>query len=282
MNKILLAACIFFSLNACNNTSENKSETKSDSTKTFHLGGSSQITIGTTDLIKSQEFYELLGFKKVEDIPNGIQMSDESVLILLQKSDKKILRLSYFDADADKIANAVEQKGFHFVVKNENTGFITRSIFNGPDSIQFSLVKLDAANIYKPKKKMIGISQDGLKDVKNYPNPCCGVFGEFSFPVVNVDSSISQLKKLGFSGDKMTMPYPWAMMSDSLLAIGLHQQTIWKYPALTFFAPDMKEKIEKLKAKGLVFTDFPGMGGGPGNQVLISPEGVHIFLFSWM
>ena len=71
------------------------------------------------------------------------------------------------------------------------------------------------------------------------------------------------------------MPYPWAIASDGLAVVGLHQTTEFDYPAITFFAADMKDKIEKLKENGL--TDFKEKG--PGNVVLRTPEHQHINLF---
>lgn len=278
MKKILLPIYALLLMNifiSCN-SQENKTD-KSDSTSAFHLGGASQITIATNDIEKSKAFYEMLGFKQVQEIPSGVQMSDESVLIMLQKSDKKFIRLSYFDSNADKIADEVEKQGNHFVVKNENTGFFTRSIFSTPDNIEVSLVKMDPSNIYKPKgKNGMKMSDAERKDVKNYPNPMCGTFGELSLPVVNFDSSFAYWKKLGFTGTKYTEPYPWAVLTDGLFSIGLHQQTQFTYQAITFFAPDMQQRIDKLKALGLSVTEFMA----PGNVVVVAPEGTHIFLFT--
>ena len=280
MKKILIPICVlmfFYVFISCNQSAENKTENKNDSTAAFHLGSAAQITIATNDIEKSKAFYEMLGFKQVQEIPSGIQMSDESVLIMLQKSDKKFLRISYFDSNADKIADEVEKQGNHFIVKNENTGFFTRSIFTTPDSIEVSLVKMYPSNIYKPKgKNGMTMSDVERKDAKNYPNPMCGTFGECSIPVTNFDSSFAYWKKLGFKGTKYTEPYPWSVMTDGLFSIGLHQQTQFTYPAITFFAPDMQQKIDKLKSLGLSVTEFMA----PGNVVTVAPEGTHIFLFT--
>lgn len=280
MKKNLIPVCallFMYVFTSCNQSAENKTENKNDSTSAFHLGSAAQITIATSDIKKSKAFYELLGFKQVQEIPSGIQMSDESVLIMLQKSDKKFIRISYFDSNSDKIADEVEKQGNHFIVKNENTGFFTRSIFSTPDNIEVSLVKMDPSNIYKPKgKNGMSMNDAERKDAKNYPNPACGTFGELSLPVVNFDSSYAYWKKLGFTGTKYTEPYPWSVMTDGLFSIGLHQQTQFTYPAITFFAPDMQQKIDKLKSLGLSVTEFMG----PANVVAVSPEGVHIFLFT--
>ncbi len=279
MKKILILNCalLYIALSiSCNQSAENKNTNIKGSDSTFRLGSAAQITIATNDIDKSKVFYELLGFKQVQEIPSGIQMSDESVLIMLQKSDNKFIRISYFDSNADKIADEVEKQGNHFIVKNENTGFFTRSIFSTPDGIEVSLVKMDPSNIYKPKgKNGMNMSDAERKDAKNYPNAMCGAFGELSIPVANFDSSYAYWKKLGFNGTKYTEPYPWAVMTDGFLSIGLHQQTQFTYQAITFFAPDMQQRIDKLISLGLTVTEFMA----PGNGVVVSPEGTHIFLF---
>jgi hypothetical protein len=33
----------------------------------------------------------------------------------------------------------------------------------------------------------------------------------------------------------MTQPYPWAILSDGLMLIGLHQTKNFSYPAVTYF-----------------------------------------------
>lgn len=71
MKKILIPICALLFLyvfSSCNQSAENKTENKNDSTTVFHLGGAAQITIATNDIEKSKVFYELLGFKQVQEI----------------------------------------------------------------------------------------------------------------------------------------------------------------------------------------------------------------------
>ena len=75
---------------------------------------------------------------------------------------------------------------------------------------------------------------------------------------------------------KFTAPYPWAILSDGLAVVGLHQTTNFAVPTITFFASDMKEKIEKLEAGGL--KDFVQTMGA-GNITLTTPEKQKVNLF---
>ena len=109
-----------------------------------------------------------------------------------------------------------------------------------------------------------------------YANKVCGLFGELAHPVQDIDKSMIFWEKLGFKLlSRMTTPYNWTIISDGLSIIGLHQTESFVKPAITFFACDMKEKIEKLKTNGLAgFTDKGG-----SNIVLTTPEEQNINLF---
>jgi len=65
-------------------------------------------------------------------------------------------------------------------------------------------------------------------------------------------------------------------ISAITITSGLHQTTIFSNPTITFFASDMKDKIEKLKKEGL--NDFTEKGG-QSNIIVITPEKQHINLF---
>jgi len=77
-------------------------------------------------------------------------------------------------------------------------------------------------------------------------------------------------------------PYPWAILSDGMNILGLHQTKDFDYPAITYFAPDMSQRVQKLKEAGITsFADWQGQGGKEGNFILTTPEGQKIFLFSF-
>jgi hypothetical protein len=73
----------------------------------------------------------------------------------------------------------------------------------------------------------------------------------------------------------MSTPYNWAIISDGLNIVGLHQTKDFTTPTITFFAADMKDKIEKLKTEGL--KDF--VDKGAASITIHTPENQHINLF---
>ncbi len=102
------------------------------------------------------------------------------------------------------------------------------------------------------------------------------MFGEYALPVTDLENSIAYWNKLGFvSVSRFTSPYAWAILSDGLGVVGLHQTRHFNAPSITYFAADMNDKIEKLKHEGL--ENF--VEQGPANVVVTSPEGQKINLF---
>ena len=69
------------------------------------------------------------------------------------------------------------------------------------------------------------------------------------------------------SGD----PYPWGILSDEMIVLGLHQTDEFKGPCITYFEPDMGKRIEALKGKGLEIDE---------NGILVGPAGETLFLFT--
>ena len=244
------------------------------------LGNISALTIATPDLETSLQFYQKLGFKEVMrmDFPfPWIQITDDALLIMLRKADEPYLALTYYSANADKIAADVESRGIQFISKPRDTDMVKRYLFQSPDGLNVSLVGIPDGFSGPSGKTMLTMEQQDYFKPENYTNKTAGMFGELAHPVADLNESIAFWEKIGFKPlSKFASPYPWAILTDGLAVVGLHQTTNYTYPAITFFASDMKDKIEKLRAQGL--GELKEMGGS-SNVVLKTPEQQHIFLF---
>lgn len=237
------------------------------------------ITITSKDLDKSVQFYEKLGFREVfrSDFPFPfVQVSDDALLIMLRKDAKPYLALTYYAKDPDKIAGVLEKAGVEFQQKPGKNDMIKRYIIQSPDNFIVSIVT--GTDMFKKPKgpTMLNMKQTDYFKPEKYPNPVIGMPGEISHPVKDLQKAIAWWKRLGFEAlSQYTSPYHWAILSDGLVTIGLHQTKQFSYPAITYFASDMKEKIEALKKNGVkkinTLTDT--------DIVLETPEGQHINLF---
>ncbi|MEO8405821.1 MAG: VOC family protein [Chitinophagaceae bacterium] len=243
------------------------------------LGDIVALTIATPDLDASADYYKKLGFKELmrDNFPfPWVQVTDEALLIMFRKADDPYLALTYYTKDAVKVAGELEKKGVSFVFTPDKNDMIKRYVFQSPDNLNISIVGVPDGFRKPSGHTMLTMNPADYSNPEMYTNKTAGMFGELAHPVTDLEASIIFWEKIGFTVlSKFTSPYPWAILSDGLGIVGLHQSNHFDYPAITYFAADMKTKIEKLKEEGLEgFKDK-----GPSNIVLTTPEQQHIFLF---
>jgi predicted lactoylglutathione lyase len=244
------------------------------------LADVSAITINSPDLEKSLKFYQQLGFSEIyrNDFPfPWIQVSDGVLLIMLRYGKEPYIALTYYVKELDKVVNELEGEGIVFTEKPKGDEMIKRYLFKSPDGLNVSLVTF-VEGFYQPAGPgMLRMPPQDYSKPEKYVNKTCGLFGEFAQPVKDLEHSLPFWEKLGFKVmTKFTSPYPWAILSDGLNVIGLHQVTHFTQPTITYFAADMKDKVEKLKASGV--EGFAEAGGG-ANFILSTPEKQNINLF---
>ncbi len=245
------------------------------------LGDVTAITMSSPDLEKSMKYYQRLGFSLSWqiDMPFPLmQLTDGALLLLLRLEKNPYFALTYFAKEQDKAVAEVEASGIVFSQKPKKDDMVKRYVMQSPDGLNISVVKFGDGFVQPPGLTMLTMPQEDYSKPEKYANKVCGMFGELAHPVQDVDTSIAFWKQLGFAVlSKFTSPYPWAILSDGLAVVGLHQTNNFSYPAITFFASDMKEKISKLKSNGL--KDY-SESGAQGNIVLTTPEKQHINLFT--
>ena len=247
------------------------------------LGEVASIYVTSPDLDSSIALYEKIGFPKISSnvmpAPWAL-VSDGSLLIMMRKDSVKYVGLTYFVKNIENTVAQLEKNGIKFIQKAKEEDLIKRYFFRSPDGLNIML----ASNVGLFKQPtgttMLNMNPIARQSEDQYPNKQCGVFGEFSHPVADLDTSIEYWKKLGFEvTTRMTQPYPSAILSDGLMLIGLHQTKNFSYPAVTYFGLNTENKVNELKGKGVTgITEFMGKN----NVVLKTWEGLHFFLFSGM
>jgi len=245
------------------------------------LGEVACVYVTSPNLDSSVALYEKIGFPKIASnvIPvPWAQVSDGSLLIMMRKDTAKYVGLTYYVTDIEKVATQLEKEGIQFTQKPKEGDPIKRYYFKSPDGFNIML----AANVGAFKQPtgitMLNMTTNDFQSADKYPNKQCGAFGEFCHPVTDLNRSIEYWKKLGFEvKTQMTSPYPWAIVSDGLMLIGLHQTKEFSYPAVTYFGLNTDKRVQQLKEKGV--TNFTEMMG-KNNVILKTWEGLHFFLFS--
>ena len=243
------------------------------------LGQITAFTITSPNLEKSLAYYQKLGFNELfrADWPfPWIQITDGVLLILLRTDPTPYIALTYYVNDINSVVAALGAKGIKFTIRAKDSDMLKRYVMQSPDGLTISLVAIIEGFSQPPGPGMLSMPPQDYFNPEKYVNKVCGLFGEFAHPVADLEASLRYWELLGFKAiSKFTAPYPWAIISDGLSIVGLHQTKNFDYPAITFFAADMKEKISKLKEQGL--TDY--IEKGPANIVLSTPEKQHINLF---
>jgi hypothetical protein len=245
------------------------------------LGEVASVSVTTPDLDSSLAVYEKLGFPKIasNDFPfPWAQASDGSLLIMMRKDATPYIGLTYYSPDVEKIAAQLEKDSIVFAQKPKEGDMLKRYFIKTPDGFTIVLANNIGGFVQPAGPTMLTMKQQDYLSADKYPNKQCGVFGEFCHPVTDLGKSIAYWQKLGFTvRTKMTTPYPWAIVTDGLMLIGLHQTKDFNYPAVTYFGMNTAKRVEQLKDNGLNnFTEMMGKN----NVILKTWEGQHFFLFS--
>jgi catechol 2,3-dioxygenase-like lactoylglutathione lyase family enzyme len=242
------------------------------------LGDVTAITITSPDLEESLKYYQRLGFTELfrVDFPFPlIQITDGALLIMLRKDKNPYIALTYYTKEIDNVVEDLKNEGVSPKSIPTPDPNIKRFLISTPEGHNISLVT--HLGFDKPGgNTLLTMQPQDYSNPEKYTNKVCGMFGELAYPVNNLDNSILFWEKLGFKTlSKRTSPYPWAILSDGLAIVGLHETNSFTVPTITFFAADMKDKIEKLKQNGL--NSLSENGGS--NIVLTTPEQQKINLF---
>lgn len=245
------------------------------------LADISGFTINCPDLELSLDFYKKLGFTELfrGDFPfKLVEVTDGQIQIMLRQSPTLYFALTYYPKNIDAVAEMMESAGVEFWEKtNAETDYLKRFITTTPEGLNLSLVMYVDAFSQPPGPTMLTMPQADLFEPEKYVNKTIGLFGEVAIPSPDLEASILYWQALGFTTlSKFESPYPWAIISDGLNAVGLHQTDAFNYPAITYFAVDMRQRIEALKEKGLT----PHIEKDDGNITLLTAEGQHINLYT--
>lgn len=242
------------------------------------LGRACQITIGTTNVRESYEFYRSMGFRKVaEDVAPfpWIKVTDDSLVLLLLQNGDNYIGLTYFDSDMDNIVAELGRQGVQFVQRGKENIFIT------PTDTIVILVKADHESMFAPQNRMLlDLTEADYGNADRYPNPALGIFGEFSHSVADLDEAVNCWEKLGFKlHHRNESPYPWALMYDGRMILGFHETKDFDNAVLSYFSPEVEQKVAQLAENGIFVRPYSGHGGDASNVVIRTPENQRFFLF---
>jgi catechol 2,3-dioxygenase-like lactoylglutathione lyase family enzyme len=226
------------------------------------LGKFVELSIAVPDLAKSVPFYERLGFEKLEQSwepwPWAV-LTDGVITVNLSQATPGTVVLNYIASDMEERVAQVESLGVP--ISRVQDAQIPEMIAGmaTPAGLGVSLLAYPARRIPRPSGKSV----------------CkAGNFGELACPVEDVEDSVTLWTKLGFQRLRgSSLPYPWAVISDDLMTIGLHESRDLEKPALVYYSDNTPERIEQLEFEGFEFSgEIPSPDYGTGLSVLVPPD----------
>ena len=243
------------------------------------LGRVAYLTIGTTDIDRSMELYNKLGYSvenKGKTPVRWTEICDGSLHIILVEGKDEYLGLTYVSDDILASIDQIKTAGLKPVMTvgtEEDPRQIIAQLRQGMLlSVNQSRPDLD----YKYVSKTLMDIDYSNPTAEDFPNEFCGIFGELALNIEDMETEIEFWENMGFQvGERYEEPYPWAIVTDGLFIIGLHQTDEFDKPALTYFAPDMEEKLRTLSDSGVDFKKIDNENSG----TIDTPEGQRFFLF---
>lgn len=253
--------------------------------KFYKLGPKIEISLSVTNLSKSLRFYAKLGFEKVDGgekpYPWAV-VSDGQFHLGLHQREFSSPTLSYFGRIlADRMAylpklgvrlNHIQKLG-PIIQGMQNRELLFRvkfltAEFESPEGQRVLLADVSSDAATTPAGRKFFSKYEALVEI--------------SLKTKDVNVSVAYWKQLGFEcvreGDQ---PYPWAVVSDGLIRLGFHQTTKLTQPTITYFVPDMPERLKRLRRKGVKFkAEQKDKQGRRVGAVIESPDGQRFFLFT--
>ena len=233
------------------------------------LGTFSQISISVQNLEVSLPFYETLGFEILDKnlIPNPWALiTDGIVYILLYQFEFPSPALNYFAPDMKERAEYFQQHHIPLSHSENVENNITQEMLYAPDGVGILLIYFDMQMELPQQPKSTAH---------------CGTFGELSIVTQDIRTSLAFWTQFDYQIlNSEEKPYPWAVLSDGCITIGLHQTTDFEKNSLTYFSHNSAERIEYLKKEGIIFTDeIKEKSGRTIHATTQAPDGQMFFIF---
>ena len=236
------------------------------------LGPYAQIAVSLREdvggLSAVRAFYEKLGFTAIEEggepVPY-VLYSDGMIHVRVDECQFPSPRLDYYTSDAPKQVQRLLNLDLQISTEKACARKVNVTNFIDPNNQQLAIIQQSHAPVAQPRKS----------------HSLMGTFGELSVHTRNLAESIEWYGKLGFTNVKrFEKPYPWAIISDGNMVIGLHQSNEFTKTTLTYFSKDSADRIERLKSMGFKFTnEQKNAAGRVANAQLTAPDGQTFFVF---
>jgi hypothetical protein len=232
------------------------------------LGTYARIQVAVADLPQSMAWYARLGFFPVkggEKSDSVLTVSDNQTLLTLTTSKVPSPVVVFRNDNLKALYDTLQALGVR-----------VQADLAGPTYRELRLTS--PAGIYilvRPSTVEPALA------ISNSENIMCGRLTELSINVQQIRQELNWWTELGFSITRQgTEPYIFGYVSDGALTLSFHVNKEIPSLALTYFAKDMEQRIDRIKKSGISAIDeIPTADNRIANAIFKSDDGQLIMLF---
>lgn len=233
------------------------------------IGHFHEISLETTDIRASVEFYEQLGFRQATTTdtwthPYGV-LTDGRLFIGLHQKRFASPVVTFVHPGVASLVPEFALRDIPLTTCHVEPEVFNEIGFRDPFGQPISVLE---ARTYSPVAR--GVAQMSL----------CGYFDELSLPVTDFEAAKAFWEPLGFvATDEADDPYVRLPLTSDYLNIAFHRPRTMDRPVLVFSDADMPARIGRLRELGVAFSDELPRGLNASENALIeSPEGTPLLL----
>ena len=254
-------------------TSTEQSKVKADSSfRLSMLGNPTRLVLSCKDVIQSMAWWAKLGFTPTPGNTgrpdSAISLADGQIVITLVKDPLPTPILMFATPNIRMLKDSLDSLGIG----------VTYDV-QGPTLGELRLLSPSGVHLaVRPS------ATERRTPTTGDSNIVCGKLTEISVSVTDfpLKKEVQYWTLLDFSERKVgTQPYPFSVITDGYINIGLHELRDIPSIGMTYFAPDMKDRIARLQKNGMTFIDeYKDSEGVLEHVYLASPDGQLVMLFN--
>lgn len=228
-----------------------------------------EISVYAPEIRESLAFYESLGFVQAPvgeafDHPYAV-VTDGRLFLGLHGRAPASPALTFVMPRLMRGIEQLEELGIELEEVKLGNEVFNRASFRDPSG---HCVNVFEARTFSPPQ------------FETEPATTCGYFTEYGLPVREQGPMRLFWEALGFvAWDEQSEPFARTAITSDYLNLALYRSRAFRQPVLTFEDRDMRERLARLKERGLRLSDeMPDSLEDSCNAVLVAPEGTRLLL----
>jgi catechol 2,3-dioxygenase-like lactoylglutathione lyase family enzyme len=227
-----------------------------------------ELSLATGDIRASIEFYERLGFTQTATTdayshPYGV-LTDGRLYLGLHERAAPSPILTFVRPGIAACLAEFAALGIELTLCRVGDEVFNEIGFEGPHG---EAVRVLEARTFSPAER--SLSEVSL----------CGDFAEVSLPAGDFERAQAFWEPLGFvATGEIEAPYVHLPLTSDAVDLAFHRPRTSDTPLIVFRAPDMRERIARLRSIGVTEEALPRGIARDANALLTSPEGTCLLL----